>query len=148
MKAFLENNGLLLVLAGFIVLLGLVVLAAGKKKNRRDRFRPIRMNTGASPKGIRVYRKKSSLLAFLLALFFGPLGLFFASIHGGVIMLLLNLGFGALLFFGQLDLLLGNTLEGLFNISLALLFFLLQVPICIIWALVSTHLYNKKQKSF
>lgn len=66
--------------------------------------------------------KKSMGLAIILALFFGPLGLLYSSVTGGIIMLVVSgiiafftLGFGLLLTF----------------------------PICVIWAAIAVNDANK-----
>ena len=70
--------------------------------------------------------EKSLVAAILLTLFFGPLGLFYASITGGVVMLvggivftIITLGFGLLIVY----------------------------PICIVWAIVATNSYNANLRS-
>lgn len=68
-------------------------------------------------------QKKSMVAAILLSLFFGPLGLFYATIKGGVIMLVLSI---VLLFFT-------------FGFSL----FFMWIP-CVIWAYIAVDKYNKE----
>lgn len=65
---------------------------------------------------------KSMAMAIILAIIFGPLGLMYASVMGGVVMLILTfvvaiftLGFGAFLMW----------------------------PVCVAWAAVATNSYNK-----
>lgn len=67
--------------------------------------------------------KKSTGVALLLTFLFGPLGLFYASVVGGVVMLLLG---GALM---------------LFTLGFG---GLLVWPVCMIWAAVATSNYNKR----
>lgn len=66
---------------------------------------------------------KSVLAAFLLAFFFGPLGLFYASIVGGIVMLLIS-----------------------FAVAILTLGLGLIVPwvICLAWAVIATNSYNAK----
>lgn len=66
---------------------------------------------------------KSMAAALLLSLFFGPLGLLYASVGGGILMLLISvpvmmvtLGIGALVL----------------------------LPICVIWAAVAVNSHNQK----
>ena len=74
--------------------------------------------------------KKSLAIGVLLTIFFGPLGLFYASIIGGLIMLVI-----AVLFL----------LFGIFTFGLG--FFLEPIivhPICVIWAIISINRHNKQ----
>lgn len=66
---------------------------------------------------------KSMVVAILLAIFFGPLGMLYSTVSGGVIMIVISLviGFITLGF-------------GIF----------LTWPVCVIWAAVATNSYNKK----
>lgn len=70
--------------------------------------------------------KKSTVLAFFLTFFFGPLGLFYASITGGIVMLILDV-FVAFYTFGF----------GLFFTNI----------ICVIWAMSAVNKYNKKNNN-
>lgn len=70
--------------------------------------------------------RKSMGVGLLLALFFGPLGLLYASVLGGILMFVisvvvavLTLGFGVLLTW----------------------------PICVIWAAIAVNSHNKKLSS-
>ncbi|BAS67205.1 hypothetical protein [Bathymodiolus septemdierum thioautotrophic gill symbiont] len=66
---------------------------------------------------------KSLIVAILLAVFFGPIGLFYASVVGALVMLVITAIIGFVTFgFG------------------------LFVPyiICIIWAIIAVNNYNKK----
>jgi hypothetical protein len=66
---------------------------------------------------------KSLVLAILLALFLGPIGLFYASVIGALIMLVITAIIGFITFgFG------------------------LFIPyiICIIWAIIAVNSYNKR----
>lgn len=66
---------------------------------------------------------KSMAVAILLALFFGPLGMLYSTVMGGVIMIVISL------------------LAGIFTLGFGLL---ITWPICVIWAAVATNSYNKK----
>lgn len=66
---------------------------------------------------------KSMAMAILLAIFFGPLGMLYSTVMGGVIMIVISLVIGFL------------TLGfGLF----------ITWPVCVIWAAIATNSYNKK----
>ena len=65
--------------------------------------------------------KKSMIAARLLTLFFGPLGLFYPSVLGGVIMLVINF------------------IVAIFTLGFGLL---ITFPICIIWAIVAVNSHN------
>lgn len=66
--------------------------------------------------------EKSMLAAILLSLFFGPLGLLYASVTGGIVMLIISI------------------VVGLFTLGVGLF---ITFPICIIWAVVATNKYNE-----
>jgi hypothetical protein len=66
--------------------------------------------------------EKSMVAAILLSLIFGPLGLLYASVTGGIVMLLVSI------------------VVGLFTLGFGLL---VTFPICIIWAVVATNKYNE-----
>ena len=66
---------------------------------------------------------KSMAVAILLALFFGPLGMLYSTVMGGVIMIVISL------------------LAGIFTLGFGLL---ITWPICVIWAAVATNSHNKK----
>ena len=70
--------------------------------------------------------KKSPVLAFFLTFFFGPLGLFYASITGGIVMLILDV------------------FVAFFTFGIGLLF---TNIICVIWALTAVSKYNKKNSN-
>ena len=67
--------------------------------------------------------RKSTGMAVLLAFLFGPLGLFYASVVGGVVMLL----------FG-----------GVIIVFTAGIGAILVWPICMIWAAIATSAHNKR----
>jgi len=66
--------------------------------------------------------RKSTGVAFLLSFFFGPLGLFYASVTGGLVMLLLSV------------------VIGIFTLGIGLVFTWIG---CIIWAMVAVNKYNE-----
>ncbi len=72
---------------------------------------------------VALMQQKSMAITLLLTLFFGPLGLFYTSVAGGVIMLILSI------------------LVGVFTFGFGLI--ATQV-ICVIWGAVATDDYNKK----
>ena len=71
-----------------------------------------------------VNKQKSAAIAIVLAIFFGPLGLLYSSVLGGIIMMVLGLIIG-LITFGI----------GLIVVWIA----------SIIWAVVAVNIANKKQ---
>jgi len=66
---------------------------------------------------------KSTMVAVVLALFFGPLGMLYSTILGGVIMFIISL------------------VAGIFTLGFGLLF---TWPICVIWAALAADRQNKK----
>ncbi len=73
--------------------------------------------------GVHHLMAKNVGVAFMLAFFFGPLGLLYSTILGGIVMLivsvvvaLITLGFGLIVTW----------------------------PICIIWAIIAVNIHNKK----
>lgn len=71
-----------------------------------------------------VGKQKSVGVAFLLSFFFGPLGLFYASVAGGIIMCILSI------------------IIGILTLGIGLIFTQL---ICVIWAVVAANNANQKQ---
>jgi TM2 domain-containing membrane protein YozV len=67
--------------------------------------------------------QKSTGVALLLTFFFGPLGLFYSSVMGGVIMLLVG---------------------GIIIVFTAGIGSILVWPICMIWAVMATGSHNKR----
>jgi hypothetical protein len=83
---------------------------------------------------------KSSTTAILLTIFFGPFGLFYASIFGGFVMIL---GIPILV----LLLLVISTYSSVafgFTIFWGICFLVLYWPICIIWASISVDKHNRR----
>jgi len=77
-----------------------------------------------SPKIVVVNANKKSLVAsILLTLFFGPLGLLYSSVSGGIIMIIVTV------------------LISIFTLGLGLL---ISFPICIIWGIIATNAHNAK----
>lgn len=70
--------------------------------------------------------EKSMAVAVILAFLFGPLGLLYASVKGGLIMMLVS---AVVLFF---------------TLGIGLL---ITVPACIIWAIVAVNNYNRSLSS-
>ena len=66
---------------------------------------------------------KSMAVAILLALFFGPLGMLYSTVMGGVVMIVISI------------------LVGIFTLGFGLF---ITWPICVIWAAVATNSHNKK----
>lgn len=66
--------------------------------------------------------EKSMVASILLSLIFGPLGLLYASVTGGIVMLLISI------------------VVAIFTLGLGLL---ITFPICIIWAVIATNTYNE-----
>ena len=97
---------------------------------------------------------KSVGLAIVLTIFFGPLGLFYASVIGGLIMIFIPIIFLYLSYTGNLSILLGFLKDSplIHEISSAsvmgtLITTFIIVPllywlICIIWAVIAVNSYN------
>lgn len=66
--------------------------------------------------------EKNMVASILLSLIFGPLGLLYASVTGGIVMLLISI------------------VVAIFTLGLGLL---ITFPICIIWAVIATNTYNE-----
>jgi len=66
---------------------------------------------------------KSMLVTILLTVFFGPLGLFYSSVTGGIVTLLISIPLG------------------IFTAGFGIL---LMIPVCVIWGAVATNSYNRK----
>ncbi len=82
------------------------------------------------PPPIIVQPPKSVAIGIILAIFFGPIGLFYSSILGGVVMLIIG---GILNFFGAMAFGFGL----LFTIPITSI-------ICAIWSYVAVTGYNEK----
>ena len=80
------------------------------------------MNTENNPQVIIVKSEKNVGLGVILAVLFGPLGLLYSTVKGGLIMMLVNL------------------LVGIFTFGFGLFF---SWPICGIWAYVASKKYNE-----
>jgi hypothetical protein len=80
-------------------------------------------------------KSKSAGLSFLLTFFFGPLGLFYSTISGGIIML-----FGIPIL---ISLIIGlGTVAG--GPIIGIIFLVFGWIICVIWGLIATNRYNSK----
>jgi len=66
---------------------------------------------------------KSTAVAVVLSLLFGPLGMFYSTAMGGIVMLVISI------------------VVGIFTLGFGLL---ITWPICIIWAALAADKYNKK----
>lgn len=84
------------------------------------------METSNQKQTIIVKAEKSMGITILLTIFFGPLGMFYSTVTGAIVMIIVNvivaiitLGFGLLITW----------------------------PVCIIWAAVATNIYNKNLNS-
>ncbi|GEM_PF-5993719 len=70
--------------------------------------------------------QKSVFVAFLLAFLFGPLGMFYSSVAGGLIMLIVS---------------------GIIALLTAGLGLLLTWPLCIVWAMIAASGHNRRLAS-
>jgi len=84
---------------------------------------------------------KSIGIAILLTLLFGPIGLFYASVSGGLIMTMTPVFLLLLLIGGILQ---ENSILVLWSSGLLLIFILTFWLINIIWAVISVRNYNKQ----
>lgn len=85
---------------------------------------PVTQTTQSSNKTtMMVVNQKSMGTTILLTFLFGPLGMFYSTITGGVIMLIVNI------------------IVAIFTLGFGLL---LTWPICIIWAAIATKNHNEK----
>jgi len=84
---------------------------------------------------------KSLGIAIILTILFGPIGLFYASISGALIMILAPILVFALFLIGVLQE--NSTLMNL-SAGLLLFFALTYWLICIIWAVISVNDYNRE----
>jgi len=66
---------------------------------------------------------KSTMVAVILSLFFGPLGMRYSTVLGGIIMLIISI------------------VVGLFTLGFGLIF---TWPICVIWAALAADRQNKE----
>ena len=86
-------------------------------------------------------QRKSLGLAVVLTLFFGPLGLFYASVSGGLIMCLSPFILGGILIFGALaesDFLVFS------SFLLMMIFAISYWVICIIWSVTAVNEHNRE----
>ena len=84
---------------------------------------------------------KSIGIAILLTILFGPIGLFYASISGALIMILGPIFLLLLLISGVLQ---DNSVLMNLSVGLLLFFTLTYWLICIIWAVISVNSYNNE----
>ena len=87
-----------------------------------------KQNQGGTPQKtvVIVQNRKSMVLALLLSFFFGPLGMLYATIGGGLIMLLLDI------------------VIGIFTLGFGLFFLW---PIQMIWTAIAVSNYNARQNA-
>ncbi len=83
-------------------------------------------NVQAQPQVIIAQSPKNVGLAVALGLFLGPLGLFYSSIIGGIIMLVISIPLC------------------IFTLGIGVLF---TAPVCAIWAYIAASKYNKELMS-
>lgn len=83
-------------------------------------------------------QSKNLVAAILLAFLLGPIGLFYASIWGGLIMTFTPIVFAILFSDGSII----NAFAILFTYGL--LTFVIYWPLCIVWAAIATIRHNKK----
>ncbi len=76
-----------------------------------------------------VVRAKSTGLAILLALLFGPLGLLYSSVTGAILMFIAYVG---------------AVIAGVLTFGIGFLLLLFIHPICAVWAALAVSSYNKK----
>lgn len=81
------------------------------------------MEDNQKPNVIVAKTTKSVGLAFILSALFGPIGMFYSTVIGGIVMLIVDLVVGFLTF------------------GLGLI---ITVPIGVIWATMAAYSYNKK----
>jgi hypothetical protein len=72
---------------------------------------------------------KSVGISIILTVLFGPLGMFYSTVAGGLLMLMINLGVFAV---------------GICTFGVGFLGFLLTWPICILWGALAVSSYNEK----
>ena len=86
------------------------------------------MATGQS-QPIIVQSTKNVGVAIILTIIFGPLGMFYSTIPGALIMIAVNLVILVL---------------GVFTVGIGYILFFLTWPVSIIWAAVAANSYNQK----
>lgn len=84
------------------------------------------MSQSHVPQKIVVTSTKSMGISIILTVLFGPIGLFYSTIVGGIVMLLINL------------------VVGFLTAGIGLL---ITWPICIIWGAVAVKSYNESARS-
>ena len=75
-----------------------------------------------------VNNKKSRGIAAILTIFFGPFGMFYSTITGGIIMTIIHIPIFILMFLG-----------------IGLFIYLITWPICVIWAILAAENTNQKE---
>jgi len=69
--------------------------------------------------------EKNMTISLVLAFFFGPIGLFYASVTGGIVMIIVTL------------------IVTIFTLGFGLF---IIVPICVVWAAIATSKYNQRRR--
>lgn len=80
------------------------------------------METQNQKQTVVVKTEKSMGITILLTILFGPLGMFYSTVTGAIVMIIVS------------------GLVGVFTLGLGLI---VTWPVCIIWAAISTNNYNK-----
>lgn len=87
-----------------------------------------------------IIKRKSVGVSIILIMFFGPLGMFYSTVKGGITMLLLPL-IGILIFLTNFNS--NSELANFLSITSLLIFLCLYYPICMIWGAISASKANK-----
>ncbi len=96
-------------------------------------IRPIELNKAAVNAASIMINAKSSGLSFFLTLFFGPFGLMYATIGGGIFLLLMIFVIGFMAVAGVIE----------FTSALVIMM-LLYLPVSIMWGIAAVNDHNKK----
>lgn len=80
-------------------------------------------NTNENVKVVITKSPKSMGISIALTLFFGPLGMFYSTILGAIVMIIIDI------------------IVGIFTLGFGLL---VTWPIQVVWAAIATSMYNKK----
>lgn len=75
-----------------------------------------------------VNNKKSRAIAAILTIFFGPFGMFYSTIRGGIIMSIIHIPIFILMLIG-----------------IGFIPYLFTWPICVIWAIIAAENQNQKE---
>lgn len=83
-------------------------------------------NQNPQPQRVIVQSTKSVGVSAFLAFLFGPLGLFYSTVTGGIIMLIVNVA------------------AAIFTLGIGLF---ITWPVCVVWAVIAAKNYNAKLTS-